>query len=105
MNLQISRGLHPAKRLLAAPLLLVIWLYKKLISPLLPPSCRFYPSCSVYGFTAISHHGPFRGAWLTVRRLLKCHPFHPGGFDPVPPRAPAPARMPVDARNDPCCPR
>ncbi|NVK43021.1 MAG: membrane protein insertion efficiency factor YidD [Oceanospirillaceae bacterium] len=59
--------------------------YQLLISPLLGPRCRFYPSCSQYGIEAIRSHGPLRGSWLTLRRLLKCHPGHPGGFDPVPP--------------------
>lgn len=84
MTASASAGLHPVLRVLAAPLLLAIWLYKKLISPLLGPTCRFYPSCSVYGFTAISKHGPIKGTWLTARRVTKCHPFHPGGYDPVP---------------------
>lgn len=78
------RGLPPVLRVLALPLLLLIWLYKKAISPLLSPSCRFYPSCSTYGFLAISRHGPFKGSWLLARRIARCHPFHPGGFDPVP---------------------
>ncbi|MEE9591155.1 MAG: membrane protein insertion efficiency factor YidD [Thermodesulfobacteriota bacterium] len=59
-------------------------LYQYLISPLLPPSCRFYPNCSSYARTAIEDHGVCRGIFLTVKRLLKCHPFHPGGYDPVP---------------------
>jgi putative membrane protein insertion efficiency factor len=66
-----------------------IRLYKALISPLLPPLCRFHPSCSVYAMGAIRTHGPLAGSWLAVRRLSRCHPFHPGGLDPVPPRAAA----------------
>lgn len=58
--------------------------YKKLISPLLPPMCRFEPTCSVYAMDAVSKYGVLHGAWLTVRRLFRCHPFHPGGWDPVP---------------------
>ncbi|GGO81171.1 putative membrane protein insertion efficiency factor [Marinobacterium nitratireducens] len=58
--------------------------YQLFISPLLGPRCRFYPSCSQYGIEAIRSHGPFKGGWLTLKRLLKCHPGHPGGFDPVP---------------------
>ena len=58
--------------------------YQLIISPLLPPSCRFMPSCSQYALEAIMRHGAVRGTWLTVRRLVRCHPFHPGGFDPVP---------------------
>lgn len=59
-------------------------LYKRFVSPLLPPACRFEPSCSIYAMNAIAKHGVVRGARLTARRLLKCHPFHPGGWDPVP---------------------
>jgi putative membrane protein insertion efficiency factor len=62
----------------------VIRLYQRLLSPLSPPSCRFYPSCSEYARQAIEKHGAFRGTWLTLRRLVKCHPWHPGGPDPVP---------------------
>ncbi|MGG0667383.1 membrane protein insertion efficiency factor YidD [Sporosarcina koreensis] len=62
----------------------IIKTYQKIISPLTPPSCRFYPTCSHYGVEALQKHGAFKGSWLTVRRILKCHPFHEGGFDPVP---------------------
>jgi putative membrane protein insertion efficiency factor len=58
--------------------------YKRFISPLLPPMCRFEPTCSVYMMLAIEKYGFFRGAWLGLRRLLHCHPLHPGGWDPVP---------------------
>ncbi len=58
--------------------------YQIALSPLKPPSCRFYPTCSHYGLEAIERFGPIRGGYLTVKRLLKCHPFHPGGFDYVP---------------------
>jgi uncharacterized protein len=58
--------------------------YQLLISPLLPPSCRFTPSCSQYALEAVTRHGALRGTWLAARRLARCHPFHPGGFDPVP---------------------
>ncbi|MGB5985277.1 MAG: membrane protein insertion efficiency factor YidD [Desulfobacterales bacterium] len=58
--------------------------YQWFISPILGPSCRFYPSCSHYAHEAIGRHGIRHGLWLTLKRLFKCHPFHPGGFDPVP---------------------
>jgi putative membrane protein insertion efficiency factor len=64
--------------------LLLIRFYQRAISPFLPPSCRFYPSCSHYGLEAIQRFGALKGGWLTVKRLTKCHPFHPGGIDPVP---------------------
>lgn len=72
------------QRPLTALLLLLIQLYRRWISPLLGPRCRFIPSCSAYGFEAIQRHGPWRGGWLTLRRLLRCHPFTPCGCDPVP---------------------
>ncbi|PWT92032.1 MAG: membrane protein insertion efficiency factor YidD [Blastocatellia bacterium] len=57
--------------------------YKLAVSPLLPPSCRFVPTCSEYAIEAIASYGAARGSLLALRRLLKCHPFHPGGYDPV----------------------
>lgn len=70
---------------LAFLLSLPIRLYRRLLSPLLPPGiCRFHPSCSVYALEALQRHGGLKGSWLTLRRLLKCQPFHPGGPDPVP---------------------
>lgn len=70
------------KRLLQGP----VKFYRKWISPLKPPTCRFYPSCSQYALDALETHGARKGTALTVKRILKCHPFHPGGYDPVPPR-------------------
>ena len=58
--------------------------YQRFISPALPPSCRFYPSCSTYALEALAKYGLLKGSWLAVRRLMRCHPFHPGGVDPVP---------------------
>jgi uncharacterized protein len=65
-------------------LALLIRGYQRFLSPLLPPSCRFYPSCSQYALEAISRHGALKGSWLAIRRLARCHPFNAGGFDPVP---------------------
>jgi putative membrane protein insertion efficiency factor len=62
----------------------LIRLYQLVISPVLPPACRFTPSCSHYALEAVTRHGALRGSWLALRRLARCHPFHPGGFDPVP---------------------
>ncbi|WLR55967.1 membrane protein insertion efficiency factor YidD [Mesobacillus subterraneus] len=62
----------------------IIRFYQVVISPLKPPTCRFYPTCSHYGLEAIKRFGPFKGGWLTIVRILKCQPFHPGGMDPVP---------------------
>ncbi|BDG40998.1 membrane protein insertion efficiency factor YidD [Saccharococcus caldoxylosilyticus] len=65
-------------------LILFIRFYQIFISPLKPPTCRFYPTCSQYGLEAVKRFGAIKGGWLTIKRILKCHPFHPGGFDPVP---------------------
>ena len=66
-------------------LLLVIRGYRSFVSPLFPPSCRFQPTCSQYALQSVERFGAWRGGWLTLKRLLRCHPFHPGGYDPVPP--------------------
>lgn len=58
--------------------------YQKVISPVLPPSCRFHPSCSQYTLEAVQRYGVLKGSWLGLRRLSRCHPFNPGGFDPLP---------------------
>jgi uncharacterized protein len=63
----------------------LIRLYQRALSPLLGPRCRFYPSCSQYMHEALQIHGPWRGLWLGVKRIARCHPLHPGGIDPVPP--------------------
>jgi len=80
----------PAKILIAP----ITW-YRRFLSPLLGPRCRFYPSCSAYALEALRVHGALRGGALTVWRLLRCQPFHPGGFEPVPP--PRPKRRHADA--------
>ena len=72
------------RSLLVQPLLWLIRVYQLAISPMLGNRCRFYPSCSEYSMEALRRHGLFRGLWLTVRRVGRCHPWHPGGFDPVP---------------------
>ena len=68
-------------------LLAVITGYRRFVSPVMGPHCRFAPSCSAYALEAVRVHGALRGSWLAVRRIGRCHPFHPGGFDPVPPAA------------------
>ena len=79
-------------------LLGMIWLYRRALSPVLPVvfgpvcGCRFHPTCSAYAAQAVREHGALMGSWLALRRLLKCHPLHPGGFDPVPP---SPRRRPT----------
>ncbi|MGI8382958.1 membrane protein insertion efficiency factor YidD [Robertmurraya sp. P23] len=70
--------------MLKKALIAFIRFYQIALSPLKPPSCRFYPTCSHYGLEAIERFGPIKGGYLTMKRILKCHPFHPGGFDYVP---------------------
>ncbi|MGE5590277.1 MAG: membrane protein insertion efficiency factor YidD [Bacillota bacterium] len=65
-------------------MLLLIRSYRRFISPLFPPTCRFHPSCSAYALEAVERHGAARGGWLAVKRIARCHPFNPGGYDPVP---------------------
>ena len=72
------------KKLLVRFLCVLIRFYQIYISPLFPPSCRFYPTCSSYALEAIQRHGPFRGTYLAVKRILRCNPFCKGGYDPVP---------------------
>ncbi len=66
--------------------------YRLLISPLFPPACRFQPTCSMYAIQAIERFGVFRGGWMAIWRILRCHPFNPGGYDPVP-----------ELEKQPCC--
>ena len=77
-------GLRAAREYPRQLLVSLIRGYRRFLSPVLPPSCRFHPSCSQYALEAVTRYGVLRGAWLAVRRLARCHPFHPGGFDPVP---------------------
>ncbi|MCI9043313.1 MAG: membrane protein insertion efficiency factor YidD [Muribaculaceae bacterium] len=69
---------------LSMVLILPIRFYQAAISPMLPQSCRFYPSCSAYAIEALRRHGPFKGSWLAARRILRCHPWGGSGYDPVP---------------------
>jgi putative membrane protein insertion efficiency factor len=80
-------------RLATRVLLAVIGFYRTAISPIRPPACRYTPSCSAYAVEAISRYGGGRGSWLALRRLLRCHPFHAGGHDPVP--------LPVESAEPP----
>jgi len=80
-----SRSAYEAmKRLLSYLLLLPIYFYRKCISPMTSPSCRFTPTCSQYAVEAIKKHGPFKGLYLAVKRILRCHPWGGSGYDPVP---------------------
>ncbi|WP_347349993.1 membrane protein insertion efficiency factor YidD [Intrasporangium sp.] len=73
-------------RILSAPFVLLVRLYQLFVSPLRPPTCRFYPSCSTYAVTALTRFGPVRGGWLVLCRLGRCNPWNPGGIDHVPDR-------------------
>ena len=72
------------RRLPAFAVILLIRIYQVMISPLLPAACRYTPSCSAYALEAVQRHGALRGGWLAARRIARCHPFRPGGYDPVP---------------------
>lgn len=72
------------KALMVRLLVMMIRGYQLAVSPMLGDRCRFYPSCSEYSMEALRRHGPLRGLWLGVRRIGRCHPWHPGGYDPVP---------------------
>ena len=89
-NCQPESRAAGARQMLVAILTAPVILYRRFVSPMLPPACRFHPTCSAYALEALRTHGPTRGLWLTVRRLARCHPFTflggGSGFDPVPPR-------------------
>lgn len=84
---------------LAAPLIALVWGYQLLVSPMLGPTCKFYPSCSTYAVQALREHGALQGTWLAARRLLRCHPWSHGGVDHVP------ARQHATTAGEPCSPR
>ncbi|HUG79644.1 MAG TPA: membrane protein insertion efficiency factor YidD [Burkholderiales bacterium] len=70
--------------MIAKALRLAVRIYRYFVSPVLPPACRFHPSCSEYAEQALERHGAWQGGWLAARRLCRCGPWHPGGYDPVP---------------------
>ena len=76
--------IRSSSKILTRIMVLALRFYARFISPLFPPSCRYYPSCSAYAESAVRTHGPIRGCWLAARRLLRCNPFASGGYDPVP---------------------
>ena len=82
--MKVSRLLRKPLEWLAELLILSIRFYQRFISPLTPPSCRFTPTCSQYAVEALRKHGPLKGLWLAVKRLLRCHPWGGSGYDPVP---------------------
>lgn len=79
-----SRG-SLSSRIVVSPLLILIAFYRRFLSPLFPSVCRFYPTCSDYTQQVLRSHGLVTGGWLAVRRIARCHPWHPGGYDPPPP--------------------
>ncbi len=104
MPVSVGTGQEARRRSVAAWVLVVLLTgYRQFVSPLLGPKCRFYPSCSAYALEAVQVHGALRGSWLAARRLSRCHPFHPGGLDPVPGREPeqaAAGRAVTDVRGE-----
>lgn len=85
-----NHRLRPLGSLARVPALLLalpVWIYRKVVSPCKPPTCRFHPTCSAYALEALRLHGALRGSWLATKRICRCHPFTAPGFDPVPPQA------------------
>ena len=78
---------------MAALLSLVIRLYQRILRPVMPPLCRFWPTCSDYALEAVRVHGAAHGSLLAVKRICRCHPFNPGGIDPVPPKTPKTSKI------------
>lgn len=91
-----------ARSPLALALRALVHAYRWTISPLLGPSCRYYPTCSAYALDALDEHGAIRGAWLAVRRILRCHPWHEGGYDPVPRRGAVDAALHTHSGEGAC---
>ena len=89
MSIPSVRRFPPLRIVLASPAIALIRAYQLIVSPMRPQTCRFYPSCSAYALTAIERFGIVRGSWLATRRLLRCHPWTPGGVDHVPHEDPA----------------
>ena len=83
-NYSIPHWRKVVRDVFSAPFLALIWFYQSAISPWLGPNCRYKPTCSEYARQAIVKYGPIKGSWLALKRILRCHPFHPGGYDPVP---------------------
>ena len=75
---------HAVEAMLLTMVVGVIEVYRRLVSPLLPPACRFHPTCSTYAVGCLHRHGLLRGGWMSLRRIGRCHPFHEGGHDPIP---------------------
>lgn len=80
----LSSLLHPLSKALTWLLLIPVYFYQRCISPFTPPACRYTPTCSEYARQALIKHGPVRGLWLAVKRILRCHPWGGSGYDPVP---------------------
>ena len=82
-NSRLTNAVGLVLRLPGYGLISLIGLYRRFVSPFTPPSCRFTPTCSRYGMDAVKRYGIFKGGWLTCWRILRCNPFHPGGYDPL----------------------
>lgn len=81
---RVATALRHARRIPAYGVLLLIRSYQLVLSPMLPASCRYVPTCSAYAAEAVERYGALRGGWMAARRIARCHPFRPGGYDPVP---------------------
>lgn len=92
-------------RWLARPLLGIVWIYRNAVSPMFGASCRFQPTCSAYADEALRQHGAFRGGWLMLRRIARCHPWGGSGYDPVPPGDGEPVPAKKNRDGEPIEPR